>query len=158
MLMVTCAAALTRPARGGDSDPRAHPLYPQFVQACQAYDRAAATRDFAAALDPARRSLELAEALYGSGSSTTAVMIDRLAYAENATGNFDRAIDLYEKAAALYGRQYGPDHEFLGTVYLNMGEAYRGKGDIARSLEYHGAALEIYTCTLPRPATTSAAP
>ncbi len=145
LLVVAAAVLITGPGRAQEPDYTKHPRYPEFATLYQAYDRASASRDFRAALEPARRALPLAVEIFGENSLMAAAMHDRLAYAESATGNFDRAIELYEKAIKLYSEQFGGGHEYVGTAYLNMGEAYRSKGDITRALEFHTTAMKIFS-------------
>ncbi len=144
LLLVTAALIISGPGTAQEPDYTKHPRYAEFAAQYQAYDRAAASRDFRAALDPARKSLELAREIFGDDAAMTGVMYDRLAYAESATGSFDLAIEHYQKAAAIYAARYGAASEYLGTAYLNMGEAYRSKGDVSRALEFHSAAMDIY--------------
>jgi len=129
----------------GEKDYSRHPLYPEFSRLYRAYEEAAASRNFAAALNPLSRALDLGKEIFGETSTTAGVLYDRLGYAEFATGGFDRAIILFTRAVEIYNVNYGPDNEYNGTVYVNIGEAYRSKGDIDRALEFHFSAMRIYT-------------
>jgi len=121
-----------------------HPKYKDFTRYYKAYEKAAAKRDFMNAAAPARKALKLAREIFGESSRTTGFMYDRLGYTESATGNYDRALELYNRTLKIYKKIFGTSHENIATVYINIGEAYRAKGDIGRALEFHTSALEIY--------------
>ncbi|PKL37470.1 MAG: hypothetical protein CVV44_14050 [Spirochaetae bacterium HGW-Spirochaetae-1] len=129
----------------GEKDYTRDPRYTEFSRLYRAYEEAAASRNYAAALRPLSRALDLGKEIFGETSATAGVLYDRLGYAEFATGSFDRAITFFNRAVEIYKLNYGPDNEYTGTVYINIGEAYRSKGDIDRALEFHFSALRIYT-------------
>ena len=122
----------------------AHPEYKNFIQYYQAYDKAAKKRDFRNAIIPAKKAFALAKKIFGPDSQTVGFLCNGLAYAESATGNHDRAIELYNRALAIYGKIYNENSINIAPVYLNIGEAFRAKGDVSRALEYLFTALKIY--------------
>lgn len=128
-----------------NEDYRNHPRYEEFVHFYQTAEQATAARNFGAAIEPLQKALKLAIEIFGENSPTAGLLIDRLGYAEYATGDFDQAITLFNKAVAIYTKVYGTDSEYNASVYINMGETYRSTGDIGHALEYLFLALKIYS-------------
>jgi len=65
-----------------------------------------------------------------------------LAY--HSKGDYDRALEYYEKALNIGKKIYGEEHPNIATNYNNIGLAYYNKGDYDRALEYYKKALNIY--------------
>jgi len=64
-----------------------------------------------------------------------------LAYRSN--GDYDRAIEYYQKALKIDLKQLGPDHPNVATRYNNLGVAFDNKGDHDRAIEYYQKSLKI---------------
>jgi len=64
-----------------------------------------------------------------------------LAYRSN--GDYDRAIEYYQKALKIDLKQLGPGHPDVAIRYNNIGLAYKRKGNYNKALEYYQKALKI---------------
>ncbi len=64
-----------------------------------------------------------------------------LAYRSN--GDYDRAIEYYQKALKIDLKQLGPDHPDVAIGYNNIGLVYKRKGDYDRAIKYYKKALKI---------------
>ncbi|MBN1781762.1 CHAT domain-containing protein [bacterium] len=58
-------------------------------------------------------------------------------------GDYNRAIENYEKSMQIRLRRLPPDHLVLAMNYSNMGACYSAKGNPDRSIEFKSKALEI---------------
>lgn len=58
-------------------------------------------------------------------------------------GDYDKAIEYYQKALTIDLNALGPDHPDMAASYNNLGIAYDAKGDYDRAVEYHRQALTI---------------
>jgi superkiller protein 3 len=57
-------------------------------------------------------------------------------YAYNNKGDYDKAIEYYNKAIEL-----NPDY---AVAYYNLGNVYNNKGDYGKAIEYYNKAIEYY--------------
>jgi|LGOV01.1.fsa_nt_gb tetratricopeptide (TPR) repeat protein len=67
---------------------------------------------------------------------------DNIGVAYRGMGQYDRAIEYYEKAVAIL-EEITPEHILLPSPYNHIGIAYRYKNDYDRAVEYHEKALRI---------------
>ncbi len=58
-------------------------------------------------------------------------------------GEYDRAIEYYNKALSIRLKTLGPEHPYVATVYENLAEAYEKKGDKKKAEEYRKKARGI---------------
>ena len=71
-------------------------------------------------------------------------MINNIAIIESASKNFDKSIELYERALKIASNHYGENH-IECTLYLNnLGHDYRRKGNTVKAMEYLKKALSIF--------------
>jgi tetratricopeptide (TPR) repeat protein len=66
-----------------------------------------------------------------------------LGLAHYSKGDYDLAIDNYEKAIDLNLKQLGPAHQNVAAAYNNLGLAYNSKGDHDEAIDYYNRALKI---------------
>jgi tetratricopeptide (TPR) repeat protein len=70
--------------------------------------------------------------------------MNNIAVIEFASNNFDKAIELYERALKIVSNHYGENH-IECTLYLNnLGSNYRSKGNTVKAMEYLKKALSIF--------------
>jgi len=73
-------------------------------------------------------------------------------------GDYDKAIEYYNKALKIVLKTLGPEHPYVANTYNGLGIAYRNKGDYDKAIEYYNKALKIVLKTLgpehPEVATT----
>ena len=65
-----------------------------------------------------------------------AAIYNNLGLAYNQKGEYDKAVEYYEKSLALKLKALGAEHPSVGTTYFNMGTAYADKGDKAKAMAY----------------------
>ena len=65
-----------------------------------------------------------------------------LAYSDK--GEYDRAIEYYEKCLEIELDKLGHDHPSVARSYNNLGLAYDNKGEYGRAIEYYEKSLKIY--------------
>ena len=63
-------------------------------------------------------------------------------------GEYDKAIEYYEKALAIQLEVHGAEHPDIGTNYNNIGLAYGNKGEYDKAIEYYEKAFAIRLKTL----------
>jgi len=63
--------------------------------------------------------------------------------AYNSKGEYDRAIEYYQKSLKIYLKKLGPEHPNVAALYNNIGSAYNSKGEYDREMEYFQKALKI---------------
>ncbi len=67
---------------------------------------------------------------------------NNLGSAWNAKGNYDKAIEYYEKALESDLKNYGEDHPNVATYRNNLGATWKAKGDYDKAIEYYEMALK----------------
>jgi tetratricopeptide (TPR) repeat protein len=63
-------------------------------------------------------------------------------------GNYNRALEWYFNALAIFEKVLGKEHPDTATTYNNMAVVFRVQGDYVKALEYYGYALVIDEKTL----------
>lgn len=69
---------------------------------------------------------------------------DSIARASLEAGNYDRALEYYQKALDIRERVLGKNHPDTAGTYNNIATAHHDKGDDDRALEYYVKALAIF--------------
>ena len=86
------------------------------------------------------------------------VLLNNMAGVYKAQGDYEKALEYYDKALKVKERTLGNDHPSTATTYDNMAGVYQEQGDYEKALKYYGKALEIVERTLgndhPSTATT----
>lgn len=57
-------------------------------------------------------------------------------------GQYDKAIEHYEKAMASDLKTFGPEHPNVATVWNNLGLAWASKGETNKAIGYYEKARE----------------
>ena len=78
----------------------------------------------------------------------TAQFYHHLGVIKDGQGEYDMAIQFYEKSLAINRHILSPDHHFLASSHTGIGLVYAKKGDFTRALISHKKALEIFQKTL----------
>ena len=60
-----------------------------------------------------------------------------------AKGEYDKALEYYQKSLAIRLKQLGPDHPDVATSYNNIGLVYDNKAEYDKALEYYQKSLAI---------------
>ena len=68
--------------------------------------------------------------------------------AESTQGEYDKALEYYEKSREIQEKVLGKDHPSTATTYNNMALVYCAQGEYDKSLEYYEKALKILTVKL----------
>eukprot|EP00042_Codosiga_hollandica_P021196 m.72681 g.72681 ORF g.72681 m.72681 type:complete len:104 (+) comp50242_c0_seq27:1725-2036(+) len=63
-------------------------------------------------------------------------------------GDFEQAIEFYQKALDISLATNGREHPSSAAGYNNLGAAYDDKGDSAKAIESYNNALAIYVAAL----------
>ncbi len=94
--------------------------------------------DFAAEYNKAIAILNSVLALKPDSS----VALSNLGSVLNAKGEYDKAIEYYEKALKFDIKTFGKDHSNVAAYWSNLGEAWRAKGEYDKAIEYFDKALK----------------
>jgi tetratricopeptide (TPR) repeat protein len=73
-----------------------------------------------------------------------ALTCHNLASIYEAKGEYDKAIEFYNKALKINEVKLGLDHPDTAATYNNLAGVYRAKGDYDRAIEFSKKALKIY--------------
>ncbi|CAF1431081.1 unnamed protein product [Adineta steineri] len=94
---------------------------------------------------------ELYEVLLGQSSSESdkALYYNNLATVKNHQGNYEQAIEYYEKALEIQEKTLPANHSDLATSYNNIGNVYEKMGEYSKTLLFYEKALGIWEKTLP---------
>ena len=68
---------------------------------------------------------------------------NNLGLAYHNKGEYDKAIEYYQKAIAIDKKFYGEEHPEIAIDYNNLGLAYRNKGEYDKAIDYYQKALAI---------------
>jgi tetratricopeptide (TPR) repeat protein len=68
---------------------------------------------------------------------------NNIGMAYRSKGEYDRAIEYYQKALKIDLKKLGPEHPNVAALYNNIGLAYGSKGEYDRAIEYYQKALKI---------------
>ncbi|MBK9249540.1 MAG: tetratricopeptide repeat protein [Ignavibacteria bacterium] len=98
--------------------------------------------DFQAAISIAQSSLDIAEKYDIPECDVTALTYNILGNVYRTQGTFDKALEFYEKALAMY-LQLG-DTSGAARVTGNIGLVYSGVGSFTKALEYYQQALAVH--------------
>jgi tetratricopeptide (TPR) repeat protein len=86
----------------------------------------------------------------GGADKLTALLWSRLASIYRDKGDYDRAIEFFEKAIAIEEEKIGKDHPDTAISYDNLASVYSFKGDYDRAIELYERALKIKEAKLGR--------
>ena len=59
-------------------------------------------------------------------------------------GEYDKALEYFQKSLAIRLKQLGPDHPLVASSYNNMAYAYKAKKDLAKAKEYWEKAYAVF--------------
>lgn len=89
---------------------------------------------------------------------SVSVLLNNMAGVYQEQGDYEKALEYYDKALDVRERTLGNDHPYTATTYNNMAGVYKEQGDYEKALEYYEKDLEISERTLgndhPSTATT----
>lgn len=74
--------------------------------------------------------------------SNAATYRNNLGAAWNAKGDYDKAIEYYEKALKSDLKTFGEDHPNIATYRNNLGATWKAKGEYDKAIEYYEMALK----------------
>jgi tetratricopeptide (TPR) repeat protein len=60
---------------------------------------------------------------------------NQLGVALDAAGQYDKALEYYQKSLAIKLKQLGPDHPSVATSYNNIAFVYKAKKDLSKAKE-----------------------
>ncbi len=72
-----------------------------------------------------------------------AILLSQLGRCEKKFGNYDKALEYYEKGLAIKLKTLGGEHPEVATSYGNIGLAWKSKGQYEKALEYYEKGLAI---------------
>jgi tetratricopeptide (TPR) repeat protein len=73
----------------------------------------------------------------------------QIASVKDAQGEYEEAIQFYEKTLEIDKKRFPPNHLGFASTYNNIGEVYRKMGDYPKALSYYEKHLEISQKSLP---------
>jgi tetratricopeptide (TPR) repeat protein len=83
-----------------------------------------------------------------SDEGEKAIYYNNLGHIKDNQGDYEKAIEYYEKALAIWQKTLSPNDPMLATSYGNIGAVYKNMGDYTRALSVLQKALEISQKTL----------
>lgn len=86
----------------------------------------------------------LAESAYGADSLMAALVYSQMAIARADRGEFDRALAIFDKSAAIHAALVGPDHGETLAARDRLGSVYRKMGAYDRAEAVHRDVLGRY--------------
>jgi len=75
---------------------------------------------------------------------TNTTYLNELGVMHHTLGDYDQAIEYYEKALASDLKTFGPQHPDVATRWNNLGWAWHAKGDYDQAIAYYEKALKVY--------------
>jgi len=75
-------------------------------------------------------------------------LLSKLGTCEKKFGNFDKALDYYQKCLTIRLKTIGGEHPSVATSYSYIGSIWNSKGEYDKALEYFEKCLAIYLKTL----------
>ena len=79
----------------------------------------------------------------GEKHSDTATTYNNIAVVHDNQGDYDKALEFYQKALAIFEKVLGSEHPSTATTYNNIAFVHYNKGDYDKALEYFQKALTI---------------
>ena len=98
------------------------------------------------ALKYCNRALHIAEA--NNDSIYIALSYNNIGSVYSNKGDYDKALEFFNKALAIWKAKLGEEHTDVATSYNNIGSVYSDKGDYDKALEYYNKALAIWKAKL----------
>jgi tetratricopeptide (TPR) repeat protein len=79
----------------------------------------------------------------GKDHPDTATTYNNIAVVYDDMGDYDKALEYYEKAKEIYESKLGKDHPFTSTTYNNIATLHFAKDDYDKAMEYFLKAFRI---------------
>ena len=92
----------------------------------------------------ALKGLEIELKTLGPDHPRTATTYNNMALVYNNQGEYEKALEWYEKGLEIDLKTLGPDHPSTASTYFNLGALYYNMKDYKTSLENLELALAIY--------------
>ena len=89
------------------------------------------------------RQIPIIMDLRDNGEGNIATSFNDIGLVYDEQGDYDKALEYYFKALAIYEKVLGMEHPFTATSYNNIGIVCDHKGDYEKALKYHLKALAI---------------
>ena len=94
-----------------------------------------------------QRMIGIVESVIGAVDEKESVrfarLYHRIGWSYDDLGDYNKALEYYEKALRIKESKLGEDDTDTATTYNNIALVYYAKGDYDKALEYYGKALEI---------------
>jgi tetratricopeptide (TPR) repeat protein len=84
-----------------------------------------------------------------SNESDKAHYNNQIGYVKNHQGDYEKAIEYYEKALEILQKTLPSNHPNWATSYNNIGILYKNMGENSKALSFYEKSLEIQQKTLP---------
>ena len=92
--------------------------------------------------------MKISESKLGKDHPDTATTYNNIAGVYYAKGDYDKALEYYEKDMKISESKLGKDHPDTATTYNNIAGVYYAKGDYDKALEYYLKAFRILLNTI----------
>ena len=83
-----------------------------------------------------------------------AISYNNIGLVHDNKGEYDKALEHYQKALAIVLKQLGAEHPSVARSYNNMAYVYEAKKDLAKAKEYWEKAYDLPQETGPEPSIT----
>ena len=121
-------------------EPTEATLTPGMVAAKKAYDEGR----YAEAVRLYTAELAAEEAKSVPSWVQLSYLNNQLGLALDHAGQYDKALEYYQKSLSIWLKQLGPDHPDVAISYNNIGWVHHSKGDPAQARDYWEKTLAIY--------------
>ncbi len=91
----------------------------------------------------AEASLSIRKEISGEDNSDTATTYNNIGIVYAYLGDYDKALEYYNKALSILQKILGEEHPDTAMSYNNIGTVYAYLGDYDKALEYYNKALSI---------------
>lgn len=106
-----------------------------------------AKNDYPAAINLAKKAVDLAEQVYGPDQPDTADHLAYLAQLYRFQGNLNLAMPLLERALSIREKAFGRNDKIVAQSNMRLAEVASARGQHASAIENYGKALKIYDAT-----------
>ena len=139
------AAILSRLSHGSDS---AHGQSPALSEAFNRSSALFLQGRYSEAFSYAAKSLKLAEEEFGPDHTTTAYVLDQLAFFHEAQGNYAEAERLFWRSLAIVEKARGPEHPDVAQSFNNLAGLFQAQGNYAEAEPFFQRSLAIWETAL----------
>ncbi len=116
---------------------------PALLEAYNRYNTYYPQGNYSEAIRYATEALRLGEEEFGPDHTTTARLLNDLAFLHDAQGNYAEAEPLYRRSLAILEKALGPEHPDVAASLNNLASLYQAQGNYAEAAPLYQRSLAI---------------